>query len=164
MCFDPDALLAALPCREIKPLNIPVRCGSPKSAISASALTQRSEYNGFAKPERDRTARLSVRLERLGLAPRPLKCELCGEAADDEHAENYYDLSSWVGLCLFCHRTALHNRFRRPERWLQLLDKHELPSDHWSRLVSAEPFDLAKLLRDRGRREPSILDFAQSPM
>lgn len=159
MLFDPDALLTALPRREIN-LAAPVRFRASHIAPPEhSALGHPKEYNGFTGVERDRTARLSNRLAKLCATMRPSRCDICGGVADDEHAENYYDLSRWIGLCKPCHRSALHNRFRRPGTWAALLDRHTLPREHWARLVAPEPFDLAALLRARGSREPTIADF-----
>lgn len=127
-----------------------------------SALGQPNEYNGFTGVERDRTARLSNRLVKLGATIRPKQCDICGAAADDEHAENYYDLARWIGLCQPCHRNVLHKRFTRPAAWAALLDRNELPQEHWARLVAPEPFDIAALLRSRGLREPTIVHFILS--
>jgi hypothetical protein len=63
-------------------------------------------------------------------------------------------------MCRRCHVDALHKRFANPRKWATLLDEHELPDSHWSRLTSPEPFDLAQLLRDRGACEPTLRDFA----
>ena len=159
MRFDPDALLGSLPLREIKQVG-GVRPRAPQiSEVLGSSLGQAGEYNGFTKSERNRTARLSGRLVQLGATTRPSICDICGSGADDEHAENYYDLSRWIGLCKPCHRHALHNRFKRPLTWATLLDRYELPDEHWTRRLPMEPFDLAQLLRDRGAREPKLFDF-----
>ena len=159
MRFDADALLAALPVRQIKPISSVRARGLPNKAPLHSALGQKGEYNGFSLLERNRTARLSSRLMELGATIRPSMCDICGGRADDEHAENYYDLSRWVGLCRSCRRHALHNRVARPAKWVALLDQFDLPDNHWSRLLAPEPFDLAQLMRDRGVREPGIIDF-----
>ena len=160
--FDADALLAALPRRPISqiPPESLVRRIQPRPAPQSSALGQTGEYNGFSGRERQRTANLSNWLVRIGCTERPNACAICRASADDEHAENYYDLGSWIGLCQRCHRAILHGRFAKPSRWLELLEKHELPPTHWARLVSVEPFDLAGLLRTRGFREPVKSDFA----
>ena len=162
MRFDPDALLAALPRRDITLVAKPVRSASVIVSPTQSALGQPGEYNGFSDLERTRTARLSNRLVHLGASRRPTRCDICGGAAEDEHAENYYDLSRWVGLCRACHRNALHKRFRRSAAWVALLDRYELPDNHWARLVSPAPFDVAQLLRSRGSREPTMADFVIS--
>ncbi len=159
MLFDPDALLAALPRREIHTVVVAVRRTQAIAMPRHSALGQSGEYNGFTLTERNRTARLSNRLTQLGATARPSNCDICGNPADDEHAESYYDLTRWMGLCKSCHRSALHNRFKRPANWAALLDRFEVPPGHWARLVASEPFDLAQLLRSRGSREPTLADF-----
>ena len=158
MRFDADALLAALPRRQIGAVHGPFRMVLIEPRVS-SALGQPGEYNGFTSTERNRTARLSKRLIQLGATQRSQTCDICESRAEDEHAEDYYDLSRWIGLCRSCHRNALHKRFANPARWLALLDSHELPETHWARLVSPDPFDLADLLRSRGSRESVISDF-----
>ena len=163
MTFDPDALIGALPRRSIRPLRSEVIFKSTRRPTpDGSALGLPSSYNGSSNRERDRTAELSKWLAKVGSTERPCECDICSAPADDEHAENYYDLASWIGLCQRCHRASLHGRFARSARWSALLDECQLPKGHWARLVSQEPFDLAKLLRSRGQREPSKADFALS--
>ena len=164
ICFDPDALLAALPRRGIRPFGpeVLVRSTGRRSVPEGSAIDLPGSYNGFSDRERGRTADLSNWLAKVGCTERPDVCDVCGAPADDEHAEDYYDLTSWIGLCRRCHRNILHGRFARPDRWRTLLDEHRLPQTHWARLVSSEPFDLAALLRSRGAKEPIKADYAPS--
>jgi hypothetical protein len=158
--FDPDLLLAALPVREVRAVTLR---GNRRPAIPTradSALGEPGEYNGFTATERTRMATLSRRLVALGATVRADRCDICRSTANvDEHAENYYDLRSWIGLCRSCHRNLLHKRFERLRNWSALLDSHELPVSHWARLVSPDPFDMAHLLRQRGVREPVMQDF-----
>lgn len=162
LSFDPDALLAALPRREVRPFGAEVvfRSTGRRVAPQGSALFEDGAYNGFTDRERYRTADLSIWLAKVGSTERPTTCDICSAPADDEHAESYYDLSSWIGMCRRCHRSALHGRFKRPGKWFDLLDQNEVPDGHWARLVSLEPFDLAGLLRDRGWEEPIKADYA----
>ena len=162
--FDPDALLAALPRRTIRPFGTEVVVRSVRRPVAPeqSALFAKGSYNGFTDRERYRTADLSNWLARIGCTARPAICDICGAQAHDEHAEDYYDLTSWIGLCRRCHRTTLHGRFARPERWMALLNEHELPETHWARLVAMEPFDLAALQRSRGIHEPIKSDYADN--
>ena len=143
--FDPDALLAALPRRSIRQLeaSFAVRSVKRPSTLEVSALLLKGSYNGFTDRERCRTAALSNWLAKQECTERAGVCDICRLPADDEHAENYYDLATWIGLCRRCHRSALHGRFTRPARWLTLLDENAVPDHHWSRLVSSEPFDMA---------------------
>ncbi|WP_271438499.1 hypothetical protein [Pontixanthobacter luteolus] len=162
MSFDPDALLAAMPKREIRPIPEGVRIlkTRPRAVPTESAMGQPQEYNGFTKRERYRIADLSVWLAKVGATDRPRTCDICGGEARDEHAENYYDLSGWIGLCIPCHRNALHKRFDKQSKWFDLLDRHQLNDNHWARLLSMQPFDIAALMRDRGIVEPCREDFA----
>lgn len=154
--FVPDALLAALPRREIRLVQV---ASSPRRTAAlpeqvAAIPGEKGEYNGLIKRERDRTARVSNWLALQGATKRAEACDICGAFAADEHAENYYDLTTWIGLCITCHRAMLHKRVARPEIWGDLLQSYEKPSEQWTRLVSPAPFDLASLLRSRGATEP----------
>jgi hypothetical protein len=160
--FDPDALLAAIPCREMRRIadNVLIPTTRGRVVPTGSALGEVEEYNGFSKRERYRLADLSNWLASVGATKRPQSCDICGARAADEHAENYYDLTRWVGLCIRCHRNALHKRFENPARWHALVDANGLKEGHWARLVSMKPFDLAALMRSRGVFEPKREDFA----
>lgn len=162
--FDPDALLAALPRREVRRFGpeVVIRSRAPRPAPEGSALLLEGSYNGFSDRERYRTADLSNWLAKMDCTERATTCDICRAPAVDEHAEDYYDLTSWIGLCRRCHRSSLHGRFARQAVWAAWLDECEVPDHHWSRLVSPEPFDLAALLRSRGRREPIKADYAVS--
>lgn len=164
--FDPEALLSALPRREVRQIEsdgIVTRLIKRPQLPPGSALLMKGSYNGFSDRERYRTADLSNWLVKIGSTERPAFCDICSAPAHDEHAENYYDLTTWIGLCRRCHRSALHGRFTRPDRWATLLDECGLPPSHWSRLVSLEPFDLAALLRSRGWQEPIKTDYVGNP-
>lgn len=160
--FDPDALLAAMPRRKVRRIPDDIRIPKTRSRVVPieSAMGQVEEYNGFTKRERYRIADLSIWLERVGATDRPQACDICGGAAQDEHAENYYDLSGWVGLCIPCHRNALHKRFDNPSRWYALLDRCSVGPGHWTRLVAMTPFDMASYVRAHGIFEPKREDFA----
>ena len=161
MKFDPEALLAAMPRREIRrlPDDFPIAASRPRTEPPVSSLGEKGEYNGFTDRERYRIADLSKWLAAAGVTARPAICEICGGGAKHEHAENYYDLTSWVGLCVGCHVNALHRRFDQPAKWRALLDRYELSEGHWTRLVATEPFDLARHVRLKGQREPMRQDF-----
>src|SRR5690349_7233822 len=105
--FDADTLLAALPRREIRPFRskVKVRATPRVLAHEGSALLLSGSYNGFTDRERYRTADLSKWLVKAGCTERPSTCDICNGSADDEHAEDYYDLTSWIGLYRRCHRS-----------------------------------------------------------
>jgi hypothetical protein len=159
--FDPDRLLAALPTREITPVAASGRAirVTVREVPLVSALGQPGEYNGFTLRERNRTASVSNWLVASNATARPPICDICGESAQHEHAENYYDLTTWIGLCVSCHVHTLHRRFTNPGKWLHLLNRHELPGNHWARLVAMAPFDLAHHVRNQGQREPSKVNY-----
>ncbi len=151
--FDPDALLAALPRRKIQPLL-------PETPLPRRrAVADLSDYNGFTGKERLRTFEVAKWLMRLGAMEKPSQCDLCGKDTDQQHAEDYYDLRTWMDVCRSCHG-KIHQRFRYPHKWQPFLDSLSVSSIHWVRLVSREPFDLAALLRARGVDEPSYETFA----
>jgi hypothetical protein len=119
-----------------------------------------NSYNGFTGKERMRTAGVSKWLVEVGALVRSSYCGICPSPAAETHAENYYDLSSWIDVCRGCHR-SLHSRFNSSAKWADRLDRLAVPPGHWSRLVSGEPFDLAGLVRRRGDCEPIYETFVQ---
>lgn len=162
--FDPDQLLAALPRREIVPVVASGRVirMQPRNPSSATSLAQPGQYNGFTQQERNRTAAISNWLVANAATARPPVCDVCGGAAQHEHGENYYDLTTWIGMCVSCHVHTLHRRFTNPRKWLSLLDRYELAEGHWARLVAMTPFDLAHYVRSQGQREPTKVSYTSS--
>ncbi|HUO11162.1 MAG TPA: hypothetical protein VMU37_00245 [Caulobacteraceae bacterium] len=154
--FGPDRLLAALPRREVGLL--PAGTVVPRRRAFGDGMA----YNGFTGKERYRTEGVAKWLADLGAMLRPQACDICRSPADHWHAENYYDLSSWIDLCRRCHVNLLHQRFVRPKAWAVHLDRHSVASDHWSRWVSTQEFDLAGLLRQRGASEPVYETFVEA--
>jgi hypothetical protein len=152
--FDPDALLDALPRTQIALL--PLGTVVPRRR----SFGDLSDYNGFTGKERMRTFGVAKWLMEVGAMPRPQTCGICTGPADQSHAENYYDLSTWIDVCRSCHG-RLHRRFASPGRWSEHLDRCALAASHWTRLVSPEPFDLAGLLRQRGVVEPTYTSFVE---
>jgi hypothetical protein len=150
--FDPDALLLALPKRPITILPSATRLPRKRS------FGDMSDYNGFTGRERLRTQGLSKWLYVMGAMQHLGSCEICARDTDQLHAEDYYDLTTWLTICRGCH-SSLHQRFGRPTKWQERLDTHGVSDRHWSRLVSLTPFDLANLLRQRGRTEPTYSTF-----
>lgn len=147
--FDPDALLDALPRTRIAML--PGGTTVPKRRSFGDLKTT---HNGFTGKERMRTFGVAKWLIGIGSMSPPHLCGICSGPASESHAENYYDISTWIDVCRGCHG-RLHGRFKSPARWIADLDRRGLPDGHWSRLVSPEPFDLADLMRHRGMVEPT---------
>ena len=75
MRFDPDALLAALPRRQIKPLTGVNFRRSTFQRETGSSLGQKGEYNGFTGRERTRTAEVSKKLIAAGATIRHPNCD-----------------------------------------------------------------------------------------
>lgn len=152
MKFDPDVLLAALPRRVIHTLPLGTKIPGRRS------FGDMSEYNGFSGRERLRTHGVSKWLRSLQAMTHEGDCELCGKQTDQLHAENYFDLTTWLNLCRGCHG-SLHKRFSQPHKWQERLDLHSVAEGHWARLISDVPIDLAELLKQRGAKEPGYSDF-----
>lgn len=150
--FDPDRLLSLLPRRTIALLPIDV---APPQKKSVGSL---SDYNGFSGKERLRTFQLDKWLVERGALKHEFDCGICSRPANGQHAENYYDLTTWIDLCHSCHG-RLHKRFNNERAWTQRLEEAHVPADHWANAVAFGQFDLAGLLRQRGKREPVYTDF-----
>jgi len=150
--FDPDRLLALLPKRSLKLLPKGMQLPRKKSVGILS------DYNGFTGKERLRTFEVEKWLISVGSISPSVECHICGRSASARHAEDYYDLTSWMALCHSCHG-RLHKRFSNPRAWHERLEEATLPQNHWARAISSTPFDLAKVLRERGKCEPLHGDF-----
>jgi hypothetical protein len=150
---DADRLLASLPrCRISAIPN-----GTPIPPVRAVGVL--SDYNGFTGKERLRTFEVAKWLAKIGAMPHSLSCNICSAPTDQQHAEDYYDLSTWIDICRGCH-TRLHQRFRFPASWQTWLGARALPEQHWTKHLFTSPTDLAALLRSRGACEPTFQDFA----
>jgi len=150
--FDADRLLSSLPHRHIAEL------GTSVVAPKVRAVGKLSDYNGFSGKERLRTFEVAKWLNKVGAMQHSGLCNLCNKTCDQQHAEDYYTLSTWIDMCRSCH-TRLHQRFRHSAQWQRYLDALNLTDGHWARMISSEPFDLALLLRTRGATEPVFENF-----
>jgi len=108
-------------------------------------------YNGFSGLERARGHQLTAWAVRAGLLPTPDRCSICEVASERRHyhSENYYDPLHAYPICSKCHM-ALHRRFRSPDRWLALVERHGR-AGAWFSQLSLEPVDLAAELRRADR-------------
>ena len=80
-------------------------------------------YNGFTGAERRRMDQVLIVLCRRGVIVTP-ECDLCGRTERIQlHAEDYFDPFSAVPVCGGCH-SALHHRFRSPDKWTARLDAY----------------------------------------
>lgn len=150
--FDPDRLLAALPRRDI--VVLPANTALPKRR----SVSDMMPYNGFTGKERLRPFEIWKWLAKQAAVQQGSSCNVCGRYARGQHAEDYYALESWMEICDSCHQ-RLHKRFGDDRLWRARLDEAQVDACHWARLISAQPFDLATLLRSRGAREPDYADF-----
>jgi len=73
------------------------------------------------------------------------------------HSENYY---SWEPYTLtHSIHMALHNRFRHPDAWRRIVERHALTGDEWFVSLSLEPVDLAGALRaEHGQQIADIFE------
>ncbi len=144
--------LAQLPRREIAPL--PSHTAKPAIKISGKL----ADYNGFTREERLRTFEIAKWLLKVGAMQHSGQCSICGSAADQQHAEDYFELETWMDICRGCHG-SLHGRFRTPAAWERRLARFSLPADHWAAMLSSRPMDIAAYHRLVGRGEPTPADF-----
>ncbi|HZC38891.1 MAG TPA: hypothetical protein VE221_09500 [Sphingomicrobium sp.] len=153
--FDIGTYLAALPRRDIGLL--PLGTDAPKPRANGSL----QNYNGFSGKERLRTFELAKWLHRSGAMPHTGECSICGSPADQQHAEDYFDLTTWMDICRGCH-VSLHGRFATPDAWRRRVQQFHLPSSHWACALPSEEPDIAAFHRLRGRGEPTASDFIMS--
>lgn len=150
--IDAEVYLRSLPRRTIATIAADVLIPRAKS------VGQLSDYNGFTGKERLRTFEVAKWLAAIGAMPHSGQCSICGSAADQQHAEDYFDLTTWMDICRGCH-SSLHSRFRTPAAWQRRLDKLEVPQDHWSRRLPEQQPDIAAYHRTRGVIEPTHASF-----
>lgn len=103
-------------------------------------------YNGFSHAERVRGWQAIHFLIDNGWATRSNLCSVSGATTMLRlHSENYY---SWEPYTLtHSIHMALHNRFRHPDAWRRMVERHALTGDEWFVSLSSEPIDLAGALR-----------------
>lgn len=152
LAFEIAAYLVGLPKRVIKPL--PVGTAIPK-ITSSGKLT---DYNGFTAQERLRTFEISKWLIKSGAMQHSGYCSICGAPADQQHAEDYFDLETWMDICRGCH-SSLHGRFRTPAAWDRRVASFALDADHWAKALPTFQIDVAAFHRSSGRPEPTAAEF-----
>ena len=123
-------------------------------------VTPLAEYNGFDGYERNRTWNVCKWLMEHGKMLRPSKCDLCGTDASQYHAENYFDFSSYVAVCIPCHR-FVHNRLRNFETWESRVQAFDKPEGHWIRLLGPSSLPVADWCAAIGQCEPTFSDFVE---
>ena len=116
------------------------------------------DYNGFTGAERLRTFEIAKWLIEGGVLQHSSRCDICKGPADQQHAEDYFDLTTWMDICKGCH-TSLHGRFRTPAAWARRLERYRIAANHWARRLPATEIDVAGFHRSNGRSEPMASDF-----
>lgn len=103
-------------------------------------------YNGFSHDERVATNPIQRDALARGLIQRPDTCSICGfsDPVDPKgrgyiflHLEDYRRPLEFLPVCKTCH-AALHARFRAPDRWRTVLDRHAAPG-RWFMLLTMGP-------------------------
>jgi hypothetical protein len=103
-------------------------------------------YNSFSPEERRATTPLQNAAMREGRLVRPQRCSICrfgdpvhieGRGYIFSHLEDYRDPLAVLPACKTCH-AALHARFRDPERWLRIAERHTRPGA-WFLALTLDP-------------------------
>lgn len=120
-------------------------------------------YNGFVHAERVRGWQLVNLLVQLGAIANPSLCSISGAVEGlGFHSENYYTPWQPYTLARPIH-LALHRRFKRPDAWLEIVDRYAVTGEEWFARLSLEPIDLAsELRREQGTAIADI--FARAPI
>lgn len=143
--FDAAGLLATLPHRPVTFRNNLLEGYCPP--VWRYPLL--GPYNGFTGTQRVRTWELETWLLRRNLLRLAPKCDLCGNTNRlGGHSESYADIERTLTLCGGCH-LALHQRFRQPTRWRNILDRLPLIPE-WATALSSEPSNFAQWLEANG--------------
>jgi hypothetical protein len=105
-------------------------------------------YNGFTHDERVIGWQAMWWMIDKGQLMRPTTCSISGLAARIQmHSENYYDADP-LGINQSIHM-ALHQRFKRPDAWLRIVNRFSVTGDEWFATLSLEQVDIAADLRSR---------------
>lgn len=91
-------------------------------------------YNGFFGEARIAGWKKVKVALKLGLLPKPERCSICLRSpAGQFHNEDYSRPLKAKPICPSCHR-ILHQRFRYPETWSNLLTTHSQPGAWFAHL------------------------------
>lgn len=103
-------------------------------------------YNGFSHEERVRGWQLVSWFTDNGWMPKATLCCISGATERVQyHSEDYY---GWTPYALNQQvHFALHQRFNRPRRWRDLVERYAVTGDEWFARLAMEPVDLAGSLR-----------------
>lgn len=149
---DIERLLAAIPKLRID--KFPQGTSLPR----ARAVKPLIEYNGFSGYARMRTWEVAKWLMADDKMPAPGVCNLCDRAADQYHAEDYYDFATYIPICRSCHG-KVHSRLRNFNAFERRRDEWGKPAGHWIYLIGPVELPIAQWCEARNRLEPSYADF-----
>ncbi|KQY11197.1 hypothetical protein ASD31_17530 [Rhizobium sp. Root482] len=112
-------------------------------------------YNGFSHEERVRGWQLVGWFIDNGWKPKAAVCAISGSTERVQyHSENYY---GWTPYALNQQvHFALHQRFNRPKRWLEIVERYAVTGEEWFAKLALEPIDLAGNLR--AEHGPDVAD------
>lgn len=115
-------------------------------------------YNGFTHHERVMGWQVIWWMIDAGKLEKPTACSISGRKDRIQlHSESYYDWAPY-GINQSLHM-ALHQRFKKPDNWLRIVDEHAKTGEEWFAKLSLEPIDLAgQLRREHG---PDIVDIVK---
>lgn len=119
-------------------------------------------YNGFTHIDRVRGWQLVSWFIDSGWMPKASVCAISGSVERvGYHSENYYGLTPYP-LNQSVH-FALHQRFKRPDAWKRIVERHAGTGDEWFAKLAMSPIDLAAELR--AAHGDQIADvFARAPI
>lgn len=119
-------------------------------------------YNGFTHDERVRGWQLTSWFMDNGWVAKATVCAISGSTERIQmHSENYYELTTYP-ISQSLH-FALHQRFKRPEAWMRIVERYSISGDEWFAKLAMTPIDLAGDLR-RAHGDPIADIFAHVPL
>lgn len=114
--------------------------------MSRPARPWETHYNNWSWSERCAVTPVQNAMFRSGQLVRPTMCSIClfsdparldGSGYIYAHLERYDRPGDLFPACKRCH-AALHARFRDPDRWSLVLDRHGRTGE-WFTLLSLDP-------------------------
>lgn len=119
-------------------------------------------YNGFTHEERVRGWQLIHFMIDNGWKERGATCCITGRTDQLRlHSEIYYDWHPYT-INQSLH-LALHQRFKKPDAWLRIVERYGRTGTEWFTRLDLEPVDLAGELR--AKHGPEIADiFTRAPL
>ena len=147
-----ERLLGALPRLQIG--TYPAGTKIPKQRKVSALL----DYNGFDGFARNRIWEVCKWLMAGGVMPAPAECDICGGEGTQYHAENYFDLTTYVPICKSCH-SKVHNRLKNFRTWETRRAEFAKSEDHWINRLEPEQLPVAEWCSANNQTEPTFADF-----